>query len=146
MKNLIIAFHRIRASLFYPADRLRIKKMMPLARILFLVLSAFVVSVVASVYVAAYLQIWDEPFVGSVAAATVVFVAYNAAKIRKIKSALIAYLIGSAIAIYLLKDAYYPEGSPRAYEKTLIPLCSTLASGMLALLLLTIVAASRRKR
>ena len=101
--------------------------------------AAFVTSAVATSIFAHRLGIWNTLAVGVVSAPVVVVVAYWTTKRKKIQAAAIAYLLGSAAAIYLLKRDYYPEPYERAYEPTMIPLAATLLSGACILLALTLI-------
>jgi len=101
--------------------------------------AAFVISAIGASVLAHWLGIWNTLAVGVVVAPIVVLVAYWTTKRRKVQAAAIAYVVGSAAAIYLLKRDYYPEPYDRAYEPTIIPLATTLLSGACALLALVLI-------
>ena len=73
---------------------------------------------------------WNEPFIGPLCASVVIFVTFWLAPAKKKISGLIALLLGSFAAWFLLRHCFYPEGHPKAYQPTLIPLIVTIAFGI----------------
>ena len=110
------------------------------------VLTVFLVSTIAAYILADYLGMWNELATGIIVAPVVVFVAYFRTEKRKIIAASIAYIIGAAASIYILKNGYYPESYEKAYEPTILPLFSTLTSGAVALLIIAITERNKEKK
>ena len=82
--------------------------------------------------------IWHEPYVGFITAFVVVLTAYIGAPTAKISAASTFFTLGALLAWWILKDSFYPEIHPKAYQQTLIPLFATLAGGVISLGLVTI--------
>ena len=99
----------------------------------FAVLVAFFLAAFAIGLIAEYLHRWADPFVGFAAAFSVVAVAYWCAPRHRIVSAGAALVLGSIVAVYLLRYEQYPENYAHPYEPTVWPLISTLSGGVAAL-------------
>jgi len=82
--------------------------------------------------------IWHEPYVGFITAFTVVLTAYIISPCAKISAASTFFAIGALLAWWMLRNSFYPENHPKAYQPTLIPLFMTIAGGIAALGIVTI--------
>src|SRR5688572_3616332 len=96
----------------------------------FAVIGTFVATALVALYVASMFTNWTELFVGPVSAAAVVSVTFWLAPAKKKLSGIIMLLIGAAFAWLLLRDSYYPELHPQAYQPTLLPFWVTIAGGV----------------
>ena len=79
--------------------------------------------------------VFDEPLIGFLTAFIMVASAYLIAPTYRLSAASCYFLIGSTLAIWLLRNATYPGDHPKAYQSTLIPLYMTLLGGCIALCL-----------
>jgi cytochrome bd-type quinol oxidase subunit 2 len=78
---------------------------------------------------------WPEPYVGPLCAVAVVLTTYWAARKRKKTAGFIALVVGSTVAWLFLKDSYFPEPHPQAYQQTYLPFVFTVAAGTLTFLI-----------
>jgi hypothetical protein len=83
-------------------------------------------------------MIWHEPYVGFITAFVVVTSAYIVPPSSKLSAATVYFILGSCLAWWMLKDSFYPEIHPKAYQPTLIPLYATISGGIMALGIVTI--------
>ena len=99
------------------------------------VILGFVLVGIAAVLVSGMLHLWHEPFGGFFAAIAVVTITYFRAPARRLMAAIVAYLIGCAVAYGMLwESSFYPENYPSAYEPTNLPFWVTFSGGTLALI------------
>lgn len=107
---------------------------------------AFTLVLMASMLGAEAARLWSEPAAGFCSALAVVLTAYVSAPVHKQRAAGAAFLLGAALAWYLLRGAFYPESyRALAYQPTMIPLLATLAGGALGLLLTGLLARRRAR-
>lgn len=81
--------------------------------------------------------VFDEPVVGFLTAFVTVGTAYFIAPTYKLSAATCYFLIGAALACWILRSTTYPEDHPKAYQPTMIPLYMTLLGGIISLGLAT---------
>ncbi|USD68084.1 hypothetical protein [Vibrio sp. SCSIO 43136] len=92
------------------------------------------VAMFAGFIVADIVGVWGELIAGFVSAFTVVWVGYSMAPNHKLPIAFGTFLLGAAMASYLLQYAVYPESYHEvAYQQTFLPLALTLIGGLLGL-------------
>lgn len=82
--------------------------------------------------------IWHEPYVGFITAFIVVLTAYIISPSAKLPTASTFFTIGAFLAWWMLRNSFYPENHPKAYQPTLIPLFTTIAGGIAALGIVTV--------
>ena len=95
---------------------------------------AFVFFGVAGAFLASYTGVWDTPVAGFCAAFGVVVTAFLAAPQLKLATATASFIVGAAVAWWLVGDSFWPEGLPKAYQPTNVPFYCTVAGGAFALL------------
>ncbi|MEQ2007147.1 MAG: hypothetical protein ABMA26_10135 [Limisphaerales bacterium] len=105
----------------------------PLAALPVAIGIAFVFSGLVASVVASSFTLWPEPFVGSTCAVSVVLVTFWLAPAAKRTLGLFVLLVGAFMA-WLLLPNYYPDGHPKAYQTTFIPLVATVGAGLLSYL------------
>jgi hypothetical protein len=111
----------------------------------FTVAGGFLVAGVGGAMGASALGVWDLPVAGFAAALAVVVVASVAAPSHKLMFGVFCFLVGALIAWWALEGSYYPESHPtKAYLPTFWPLGSTLAGGVLGVILVALRWGRRR--
>jgi hypothetical protein len=97
------------------------------------VAGAFFAFGIAAALAADVAGLWELPVAGFVAAFAVVVSAYVAAPSHKLSFACVCFLVGAALAWWMLKDSYWPERHSLAYQPTLTPLWWTYLGGCIGL-------------
>lgn len=93
------------------------------------VAGAFLVSGILGAVLAYTMGFWDTPIAGFCAAFAVVMTSCAAAPRFKLTAAAVSLGAGALVAYWLLRNAYWPENYPNAYEPTLFPLWCTYGGG-----------------
>ena len=111
---------------------------------LFAVLGAFVFCGLGGAVLADVIEVWQTPVAGFCAAFAVVAVAYLSAPARAKGYALGIAVVGTVIACLILRDQVYPETyGELAYQTSWIPLISTIAGGLAALVIVLFPSAQK---
>ncbi|RHW75251.1 hypothetical protein [Colwellia sp. RSH04] len=100
-----------------------------------IVLVVFVLTAVSTGILMGYIGFWKKPFIGAVAAFSVVVTGYISAPNHKQVACIVWFIMGALGAWFLAGDSFYPEDHEHAYQLSYIPLLSTYSSGFLAVLI-----------
>ena len=101
---------------------------------LFAVAGGFIACGIGGAVISSFLGLWELPTSGFCAAFAVVALSYVSAPAHNKAAAVISFAIGAVIAWKVLEPSFFPEAyEGLAYQKTYIPIVSTLTGGLLAL-------------
>jgi hypothetical protein len=94
-------------------------------------MGAFLLSGILGAVLGSIMGYWDTPVAGFCAAFAVVLSTYAAVPRFKLAISALAFVTGALVAYWLLRDSYWPENFPNAYQPTLFPLWCTYGGGII---------------
>jgi hypothetical protein len=103
----------------------------PWLRAPFYVAGAFLFSGLLGATLGSVMGYWDTPIAGFCAAFAVVLSSYAAVHRFKLTVSALALGTGALVAYWLLRNSYWPENFPNAYQPTLFPLWCTYGGGII---------------